>query len=184
MADPLYSLEAQNAEDAKVNAGQRAGKQLGRTFCSTGQSTSLEEKRFAAQKLGPGAGMTRSTLEDHVATTLAGLDILRPCHGIRLSDLYALDVALLEKIVQNPAACRGVIVEKVKKGSPAELAGILPYDAIVQFGGSAVESSLKLFDSMWDKIGESVEVEVIRATGKHEKLSIVVQDTDPQRYYR
>jgi len=32
---------------------------------------------------------------------------------MRLRDLYALDVALLEKIVRNPAACRGVIVEKV-----------------------------------------------------------------------
>jgi len=40
MADPWYSLEAQKAEDAKVNVGQRARKQLGRAFCSTGQHKS------------------------------------------------------------------------------------------------------------------------------------------------
>lgn len=111
-------------------------------------------------------------------------DVHRPHHGVKLRDLYATNVALLEKIMQNPGACRGVIIEKVKKGSPAELAGLLPYDVIIQFGGSAVKSSLELYASIWDKTGESVEVEVISTNGEHKKLNLVVQHTDPQRYNR
>lgn len=54
------------------------------------------------------------------------------------------------------------IISKVMKGSPAEQAGILHSDVVVQCGKKVVESFLEFYDIIWKKVGKTVKVVVVR----------------------
>ncbi|XP_022765644.1 uncharacterized protein LOC111310438 isoform X4 [Durio zibethinus] len=74
---------------------------------------------------------------------------------------------------------------QVVKGSPAEVAGILPCDVIVSCGGHSVRCSSEFFGITWDKTRESVPVVVMRAScGNRQMLTIDVEDTSEHRYNR
>ncbi|KAJ8431712.1 hypothetical protein Cgig2_028494 [Carnegiea gigantea] len=112
-------------------------------------------------------------------------NIRRPWHGMMVASLYAADIAFLEKITRKfPSVSKGALVRKVEKESPAEVAGFLPDDVIIRCDGKAVACSLKFFEEMLDASGESIEVEVVRLTGEHLKLSVLVEQTILQRYNR
>ncbi|XP_022765642.1 putative protease Do-like 14 isoform X2 [Durio zibethinus] len=110
----------------------------------------------------------------------------RPWLGMELTNFYAVNLADMEKIVQKfPHISEGVVVEKVVKGSPAEVAGILPCDVIVSCGGHSVRCSSEFFGITWDKTRESVPVVVMRAScGNRQMLTIDVEDTSEHRYNR
>ncbi|KAG8612192.1 hypothetical protein MANES_S095408v8 [Manihot esculenta] len=109
----------------------------------------------------------------------------RPWLGMEVTNLYAADVDILEKIVQKfPNVFKGVIVEEVMAGSSADSAGISPNDVIVQFGGKTIKSFLELFEAMWDKVGDPVEVIVIRASNSVPlRLSMVVDEATSDNLY-
>uniref|UniRef100_A0A2C9VZU4 PDZ domain-containing protein n=1 Tax=Manihot esculenta TaxID=3983 RepID=A0A2C9VZU4_MANES len=110
----------------------------------------------------------------------------RPWLGMEVTNLYAADVNILEKIIQKfPNVFKGVIVEEVMAGSSADSAGISPNDVIVQFGGKTIKSFLELFEAMWDKVGDPVEVIVIPASNSVPlRLSMVVDEATSNNLYR
>ncbi|CAL5431243.1 unnamed protein product [Camellia sinensis] len=79
----------------------------------------------------------------------------RPWLGLVMTNLYAASVGKLEKIISKFNISKGVLVEEVIKGSPAERAGILDGDVIVQCGKKVVQGFL-------EKVGKTVGVIVIR----------------------
>ncbi|XP_055962092.1 putative protease Do-like 14 [Mercurialis annua] len=88
----------------------------------------------------------------------------RPKLGMKVANLHTTDLGILENFCQMfPNIFRGIIVEKVLLGSSAHSAGIRPEDVIVQFDGTNVQSFFELFEKMWSKVGDIVEVVVIRA---------------------
>ncbi|XP_043811521.1 LOW QUALITY PROTEIN: putative protease Do-like 14 [Manihot esculenta] len=108
-----------------------------------------------------------------------------PWLGMEVTNLYAADVNILEKIIQKfPNVFKGVIVEEVMAGSSADSAGISPNDVIVQFGGKTIKSFLELFEAMWDKVGDPVEVIVIPASNSVPlRLSMVVDEATSNNLY-
>lgn len=92
-------------------------------------------------------------------------DYCRPLFGLNLSNLYSIEVCDWEKIIQKfPNVKEGVVVDEVIPNSPASLAKVMPDDILVEFDGEAVKSCLQLFDRIWDKVGTSVNVVMIRRT--------------------
>lgn len=108
-----------------------------------------------------------------------------PWLGMEVTNLYAADLEILEKIIPMfPDVLKGVIVEEVVPGSSAEIAGIKHNDVIIQFGGKRIQSFLELFENMWNNVGESVELAVIRAS--HDvpvHLSMVVEEVTSDKLY-
>jgi serine protease Do len=71
---------------------------------------------------------------------------------------------------------RGAIVEDVDPGGPAAEAGMQPGDIIISFGGNAVSDAYKMeADIAQRSIGEKVNVEVLRETGK-QTLTITIRE--------
>ncbi|KAJ6856214.1 protease Do-like 14 [Populus alba x Populus x berolinensis] len=107
-----------------------------------------------------------------------------PWLGMEFTNLYAADVVTLEEIVQLfPLVCKGVIVEEVTEESPADRAEIQPNDVIIKCDREVVSCSLKFFGMIWDKVGKSMELEVMRAgVCGPLKLAILADDLLPDSY--
>lgn len=67
---------------------------------------------------------------------------------------------------------KGVIIAQVEKGSPAEKAGLLPYDIVTEFNGKTITNSNELRDAVADaEIGKKSELKVLR-DGRERKLQV------------
>ncbi|EOY10952.1 Trypsin family protein with PDZ domain, putative [Theobroma cacao] len=112
------------------------------------------------------------------------LGVHHPYLGIEFTNLYAVDLATSEIIIQQfPHISNGVMVEKVAAESPAAHAGLLPSDVNIEFRGNVIRSSPELFGMVWDKTGESLEILVMRAyLGLCLTLIFVVHEVE-QDYY-
>ncbi|KAG5564650.1 hypothetical protein RHGRI_000740 [Rhododendron griersonianum] len=118
-------------------------------------------------KLGPGdivIAIGRSCDKTHELRVNPGKfrESRQPCLGMELTNLYAASIGKLEKVISKFSTSKGVLVDEVIKGSPAEKAGILYGDVIVQCGKKEVQSFLEFYDIIWEKVRETVEVGVIR----------------------
>ncbi|KAF5751205.1 hypothetical protein HS088_TW02G00215 [Tripterygium wilfordii] len=113
-------------------------------------------------------------------------ELRRPWIGMEMTNLYAASLHILDKVIQKfPRIGKGVIVEEVIPGSSAETAGICPNDVIIECDGKSVQSFLELFEMMWDKVGGSVELVVIRGIeGDPLHLTMVVVEATPDEFYR
>ncbi|CAH9076678.1 unnamed protein product [Cuscuta europaea] len=109
--------------------------------------------------------------------------IHRPLLAMELTNLYAVSLDILETVVQNDTF-HGVMVEEVLPGSSADVAGIRPNDVITRFAGGSVGSFLELVKMMWQNIGKSVEVTVLRTfDGTRFNLNMVVDEVSPDEQY-
>ncbi|XP_050205975.1 putative protease Do-like 14 isoform X2 [Mercurialis annua] len=109
----------------------------------------------------------------------------RPWLGMGVTNLYAANLSFLENFIKKfPNIFKGVIVKEVLQGSSADSVGIRQDDVIVQFDGKTVQSFLELFESMWSKVGEHVELVVIR-TGNDDPLllKMKVDEATADRLY-
>lgn len=92
-----------------------------------------------------------------------GRELRRPYVGVEAMNFYAADLDVIEKVLQKfPNVSKGVSVEQVTPGSPADSAGLRFNDVIFQCGGKAVQSFLEFLEIMWDNVGHHVELVVAR----------------------
>ncbi|KAK1362944.1 hypothetical protein POM88_038505 [Heracleum sosnowskyi] len=99
----------------------------------------------------------------------------RPSLGIEATNFYTARVNEL-----FPNVCNGVLVEKVVEGSSADLAGLCVEDVIFECGGKNVRSFLEFFDIIWDKVGDTVNLVVVRQGNVQPvHLTMLVEDTGP-----
>ncbi|KAH7865891.1 hypothetical protein Vadar_012741 [Vaccinium darrowii] len=106
--------------------------------------------------------------------------------GMQMTHLCAARLRQLEKIIQKfPNISKGVLVEEVIEGSPAERAGICEGDVIVRCAGKDVGGFLEFCGIIWDKKKESVKLVVIRSTsGARLKLKVKLEEASPDKFYR
>ncbi|MGE9266591.1 MAG: PDZ domain-containing protein, partial [Verrucomicrobiales bacterium] len=75
---------------------------------------------------------------------------------------------------------KGVVVIDVVVGSPAEKAGLQPYDIITAYNGQGVESAQSLLTRVQrSPIGEEVPISIVRG-GQTHNLSATIGEHDPQ----
>ncbi|XP_058184498.1 putative protease Do-like 14 [Rhododendron vialii] len=109
----------------------------------------------------------------------------QPCLGMELTNLYAASIGKLEKVISKFSTSKGVLVDEVIKGSPAEQAGILYGDVIVQCGKKEVQSFLEFYDIIWEKVRETMEVVVIRESSAARLiLEVFVDETSSDKVNR
>lgn len=110
---------------------------------------------------------------------------LRPWVGMKMANLHAASLGVMERILEKfPNISEGVLVEEVREGSPAGFAGIRCGDVIVHCSGNIVRSMLEFYEMIWEKIGGSVEVVVIREkSGERMQLMLNVNDTLQENFY-
>ena len=94
-------------------------------------------------------------------------------------DSYGLRMRDLNKQLGNYFGApngRGVLVEEVQEGSPADSAGFKAGDVIVKFQNDQVMHAHDIWDALDDmKAGETASVEVLRK-GSPQKLSLKVEE--------
>ncbi|XP_074314885.1 putative protease Do-like 14 [Silene latifolia] len=89
----------------------------------------------------------------------------RPLYGFAGSQLYLAFLPFIKRYVGTfPDFTNGVQVEKILQGSYAQSAGLLEDDVIVECDGKPVKSFLQLWELMWDKASDVVELEVARVS--------------------
>ncbi|KAG5538598.1 hypothetical protein RHGRI_019240 [Rhododendron griersonianum] len=108
----------------------------------------------------------------------------RPWLGMELTNLHTATIGKLDKVFSKFNISRGVLVKKVINGSPAEQAGILHGDIIVQCGEKEVQSSLEFYD-IWEKVRLTEEVVVLReSSATRLNLKVFVDETIPDKVNR
>ncbi|KAM7471257.1 hypothetical protein LguiA_009440 [Lonicera macranthoides] len=113
----------------------------------------------------------------------------RPCLGMESTNLYAARLGKLENIIDTFCnVFKGVIVEEVTKGSPADCAGILADDVIIECCGNSVQGFLEFFGMLFDKAGSkerTVDLVVLRGkTGERLNLTVPIDEATADRFNR
>lgn len=71
---------------------------------------------------------------------------------------------------------RGVVVTAVNPGSPAEKAGVQPYDVIVEYNSKSIDDAKQLINAVGEtKVGDSVTAKIIR-DGKQQTIKVVIAE--------
>lgn len=114
-----------------------------------------------------------------------------PRLGMEVLNFCTADIDVLEKAGLKfpdifPDIFKGIIVKKIKKGSAADLAGIQPEDVIIECSGHTVISFFQFLGLVWDKIGERVDLSLIRPKTSYSlvKLSMFVDDPGDGKFNR
>ncbi|XP_074314896.1 putative protease Do-like 14 [Silene latifolia] len=108
-------------------------------------------------------------------------ELRHPSFGFEGCNLYSSSLAKLDKLIRRfPSISDGVLIEKVHTGSCAESAGLCVDDIITSCDDKAVTSFLELWSFMWDKVGDTVKLEVVRVKKRTmESIHMVVGEAIP-----
>ena len=102
----------------------------------------------------------------------------RPYVGIRMFDLTVNALHQLrardERFPRSVSA--GVIVPGVAPGSPADRAGVLPGDVIVEFDGRLCTSAEQVIERLGYRVGEEVSMVVVRAGDVRKEITLVTEE--------
>ncbi|KAL6526154.1 hypothetical protein OROMI_029794 [Orobanche minor] len=117
----------------------------------------------------------------------------RPWLGMKLANLHTANLEILEQfLLKFPTFYSGVIVTKVFRlsgfsvldNSAAHCCGLHSEDVIVQCDAALVRSTLEFFEKIWDKVGASVELTVLRlSSGDCMKLTMKVDEVVRDNFY-
>ncbi|KAL7126443.1 hypothetical protein ABFS83_14G187700 [Erythranthe nasuta] len=106
--------------------------------------------------------------------------VVRPWLGLKMLDLNSIIVEnLKERNASFPDVGRGVLVPMVFPGSPADCAGFLPGDVVVEFGGKPIGSIKEIIEIMGDKIGKPFKAVVKRKNNVTETLTVIPEEVNP-----
>ncbi|XP_038717479.1 putative protease Do-like 14 [Tripterygium wilfordii] len=106
---------------------------------------------------------------------------VRPWLGLKMIDLNELIIAQLKERDANfPNVSRGVLVPMVTPESPADLAGFLLGDVIIEFDGKPIERVKEIVEIMEDRIGVPLKVVVKRANDAEVSLTVVPEEINPE----
>jgi Do/DeqQ family serine protease len=145
--------------DAAINPGNSGGPLVN----LRGEIIGINVAIFTPDKANPGfQGVGFSIPSNDVKDAITQiLDRGRPVRGflgVQMRDLDPSVRAPLGYEGENGAAVLGV-----PPGSPAQLAGLQPWDVILRFNGETIRSSAQLFTLVQGtRVGESVKIEVWR----------------------
>ncbi|XP_038717292.1 uncharacterized protein LOC120010585 [Tripterygium wilfordii] len=104
--------------------------------------------------------------------------VIRPWLGLKMVDLNELIVALLkERDPKFANVSRGVLVQMVTPGSPADRARFQPGDVVIKFDGKPIESVNEIIEVMGDTVGVPLKV-VVKREDNVVTLTVVSQEAN------
>ncbi|KAK4748826.1 hypothetical protein SAY87_015412 [Trapa incisa] len=106
--------------------------------------------------------------------------VVRPWLGLKMVDLNDMIISQLkERNPTFPSVSRGILVFMVTPGSPADRAGILPGDVVVEFDGKPVGGISEIIEIMGDRIGVPMKVVIKRRKDQVVTLTATPEETRP-----
>ncbi|XP_038717992.1 putative protease Do-like 14 isoform X2 [Tripterygium wilfordii] len=134
-------------------------------------------------KLSNADGLNFSVPIDEVSKIIEHFNksgrVIWPCLGLKMVELNEMIIAQLkERDAKFPNVSRGVLVQMVVPGSPADRAGFHHGDVVIEFDGMPVKSSKEIIEVMEDRIGVPLKVVVKRANDNVETLTVVPEESN------
>ncbi|KAH9611328.1 hypothetical protein KSS87_005422, partial [Heliosperma pusillum] len=110
-------------------------------------------------------------------------ELRHPSYGFEASNMYVAHAHTLERLMRrSPSVSNGLLVEKVLPESYAEAAGLREDDVIIKCDGKTVKSFFELWDLMWDKVGQVVELKVVRVDQNDiQTVAMMVGEAAPKK---
>lgn len=102
----------------------------------------------------------------------------RPTMGVTLLDLRSIPAQQQREMLKLPAnVTDGVIINEVMINSPAELAGVMRYDVIVEMDGEKIEDMVTLRKHLYNskQVGDTMQMKVYR-DGQMLEIEMVLKD--------
>ena len=129
----------------------------GNTVEGIGMAIPINEVKPLLQSVMSGKSMVSSAGKEDDAITAEN----KPRIGVTITDLNASNPAVARGILPN-----GAYVAEVEKGSPAEKAGLLQGDIIVEVDGTIITSSSQMKEILQARsAGETAAVKIYRVEG-------------------
>ncbi|GIQ70718.1 PDZ domain-containing protein [Xylanibacillus composti] len=139
--------------DASINPGNSGGPLLNLNGEVIGINTAVN-----SQAQGIGFAIPTSTITQVLDNLKNNESIPKPYIGIYMADLQ--EGWLRELKVDSTD---GVVIQSIIEGSPAEMAGLRPYDVILQIDGKTIKNTEELSKTIQAKaIGDKIEMTVSR----------------------
>jgi serine protease Do len=163
----LADIENFIQTDAAINRGNSGGPLLNLDGKVVGINTAIVG---ATGNIGIGFAIPINIAKHAYKQLREGKSVARGFIGVQLGELSPEMAASLEL----PEDTKGVTVESVVEGSPAEKAGLKPYDVIVEFEGQAVDKRNEFINrvSMLEP-GTKIELVVLR-DGKRKPFDVTL----------
>lgn len=168
MADPRSPLEVIQT-DAAISPGNSGGPLVN----ALGQVIGINTAKISLPGVeGMGFAIPINRVKTVVSLLLATGKVTWPWLGVELIDREQADEAGIELE-------RGVYIDRVVSGGPADRAGIRRGDVVIRVGGQTVNSYFALRRALEShRVGESVQVVVVRA-GREMALRVTL-DARPE----
>ncbi len=153
--------------DAAINPGNSGGPLLNLAGEVVGINTAVN-----SQAQGIGFAISINTAKEVLDQLITEGRVIRPYIGITMQNFNEEMAAYLEMNFQR----NGVIVAEVVNGSPAQDAGVQPYDIIVGMDDEMIEDMDQLQDYLATKqVGDEIQLHILR--GEEEiSLSLTLEE--------
>jgi serine protease Do len=163
--------------DAAINRGNSGGPLVNIYGEVVGINTFIYSTSEGAQ--GVGFSIAINLAKPVVEQLINYGRVNRPYLGVGMVETRRLGEEDREKY--QIAGQEGVVITEVHAGSPADKAGLRPYDVLVEFGGRQVESSRALQDMVLGKsIEDEVPLKIYRPSEKDYLEKIVILAEQPE----
>lgn len=150
--------------DASINPGNSGGPLVNTQGLVVGVNTAID-----ARAQGIGFAIPIDQVKDIIPQLEKNGEVRRGFLGVGLQEL---DPAWSQRLGLKNSS--GALVTEVFPNTPAEEAGMKPYDVVVKFDGREIEDSGDLVKSVAQaKVGQAAKIEVLR-DGKRKKLTVKI----------
>ncbi|KGX87222.1 S1C family serine protease [Pontibacillus litoralis] len=161
--------------DAAINPGNSGGALVN----LNGEVIGINSMKIAQQEVeGLGFAIPSSTAKPIVKDLEENGEITRPYLGIQSRDLSTISIRDLQQTLKLPEDVQqGVLVVSSQASSPAQKAGLKPYDVIVKVDDHDITSVVDLRKYLYEEksVGDEAEVTYYR-DGKKQKTTITLSD--------
>lgn len=147
--------------DAAINPGNSGGPLVN----IAGQIIGINSMKISSGVVeGMGFAIPSNDAVDIINELEEHGEVIRPVMGVGMVDLSMISSQQRVASLDLPEeVTNGVVVAEVSQGSPADEAGLEPYDVIIAFDGEEVANGVELRQQIYEtELNEEVEVEFYR----------------------